>query len=114
MILEAGKDRILTEVSADMQNGQWGSGTALWTVNDPGLLSAIAATNLLLDANLVTGEIIVTSHTSGTATGVGESFAEYGVKNASGTFYNRGTFAPITKGAEEIITIYTFNIGLVE
>jgi hypothetical protein len=114
MILNAGKDRIVTSISSDMNKGQWGSGTSSWSVNNAGLGTAIADTEVALSLNTVAGGVITTNHVSSSGTAIGSTFVEYAVETSTGTAFNRILYEGVVKSTEEMISIVSFNVRMVD
>jgi len=107
VVTNEGITRIVNLVSADLDNGQAGTGTTADTPADTGLETAVAATKVALTKEIGDKSISV-SHLINSTTATGNSFTEWEVRmNTDTDTLSRSTTAAIAHTVNDEITRIT-------
>lgn len=95
---------------AECVNGEAGTGTGTPASTQTGLEAGVSATNAAL--SITNGTYAwQTSHFIGSATGTGNTYAEWSIEDASNQMISRAVTAGVTHGdTDEITKVTTFNL----
>lgn len=110
VVLDVGLNKAANVLSADITQGQWGSGTDIPLVTDTALTTPIAAT-LGTTSNVISNNTIQLVHTVDSTTANGVDFSEYCLKYTDNTLVNKVLGATFSKTATfEVTTITSFTV----
>jgi hypothetical protein len=110
MILDEGLSSITNTLSGVVSTGQWGTGTALPTPTDTGLLAPVAST-LVAVTSSVSGQSVQFEHILNSAAGSGNTLNEFGITLSDGSDLTRAVGGGIIKTTSfQLTTIANINL----